>query len=270
MNYNFKDLSGQKFSYFTVLELDEIKNGVAKWKCKCECGEIKSIYGTNLTRGLSKSCGCKKSEFLKRGNIDDLSGKRYGRLLVLSLFPTKRGDAYFECICDCGNKKVVKGVNLKRGSVKSCGCLRDEYEPRNKTHGMSNTRLFRIWVGMKQRCTNKNNKKYKIYGERGIKVSEEWLGENGFENFKNWSNNNGYTDKLTIDRINVNGNYEPNNCRWVTAKEQANNTRSTIFITYNGETKPASEWAEIIGIRQDTLTRRKRMGWSDENVSKLL
>lgn len=261
MNYNFKDLTGKRFNYWTVIELDEIKNGIAKWKCKCDCGTIKSVYGTNLTRGLSKSCGCKTSVLLKKANIIDLSGNRYGKLVVKNIHTTKIGDAYFDCICDCGNEKVVKGQDLKRGRVKSCGCLKNNFIPKNKTHGMSKSRLFRIWVGMRQRCNNPNNPKYKIYGGRGITVCNEW---NEFQYFMKWAYENGYDENLTIDRINSDGNYEPSNCRWENLKNQANNTRATIFLTYNGETKSVSEWSDITGIPQNTITKRKRNGWSDE------
>ena len=127
---------------------------------------------------------------------------------------------------------------------------------------MSNTRLYRIYNKMKLRCYSKTNNAYKHYGGRGITVCQEWLDD--FMNFYNWAMENGYSDNLSIDRINNNGNYEPGNCRWATAKEQANNTRATIFLTYKGETKPASEWATIIGISQDTITARKRSGLSDE------
>ena len=261
MNYNFKDLSGKTFGYWTVLELDEIKHGMAKWKCKCDCGEVKSVYGTNLTRGLSKSCGCQSSNLLRQSNINDLTGKKFGKLFVKKIHPTNGGDAYFDCICDCGNLKIARGSGLKSGKIKSCGCLNTKRVPQNKTHGMSGSRLFKIWAGMKQRCYNHNNAKYKIYGGRGIEVCPEWQ---EFEPFMKWSYDNGYNDNLTIDRINTDGNYEPDNCRWVDLKQQANNTRSTIFLTCNGETKSASEWSEITGIPQNTITARKRKGWDDE------
>lgn len=263
-NYNFKDLTGKRFGYFTVLRLGEIKNGMSKWICQCDCGNVRSVYGTNLTRGLSKSCGCKKHDLLKKSNRIDLIGQKFGRLTVISFHELERGDTYFNCLCDCGREVVVKGQDLKRGSTKSCGCLKETFEPSNKTHGMSKTRLFKIWNGMKQRCYNPNNEKYPIYGGRGITVCPEWIGEQGFQNFYDWSMGNGYTENLTIDRIDTNGNYEPSNCKWSTLKEQANNTRSTVFLTYKGETKPVSEWSEITGIRQDTLTYRKRHGWTDE------
>lgn len=256
-----KDLTGQKFNYWTVLEFDEVKNGIAKWNCKCKCGKIKSIYGTNLTRGLSKSCGCQTSNLLKAANIDDLTGNRYGNLVVSKLHPTTRGDAYFECICDCGNTKVIRGQELKSGKATNCGCLRKKVVPKNKTHGMSKTRLFKIWVGMRQRCENHNNHKYEIYGGRGIKVCNEWK---EFIPFMEWAYSNGYKDNLTIDRIDPDGNYEPENCRWANANQQARNTRQTVFLTYNEETKSAAEWSEITGIKLDTITRRKRDGWTDE------
>lgn len=260
-----KDLTGKKFGYLTVLKLDEIKNGMSKWICACDCGNIKSVYGSNLTRGLTKSCGCKKHELVKKANRINLIGQKFGRLTVISFHETESGDTFFNCKCDCGKDVVVRGQDLKRGSTKSCGCLKKEFVPSNKTHGMSKTRLFKIWSGMRQRCNNKNNPKYKVYGGRGITVCDEW---NDFSNFMNWSYKNGYNDTLTIDRIDPNGNYCPSNCRWSTLKEQANNTRSTVFLTYKGEKKPASEWSKITGIPQDTLTKRKRNGWSDEECIK--
>ena len=261
-NAQLKDLTGNKFGFYEVLELDEIKNGIAKWKCKCVCGEIKSVYGTNLTRGLSKSCGCKKSEILKQKNIKDLSGEKYGRLTVLGLsWSNKNGDCYFKCQCDCGNEKIIRGQYLKTGRVKSCGCLTKERIPANKTHGMSKTRLFKIWSGMKQRCYNPNNNKYSVYGGRGIRVCDDWIKD--FISFKEWAMKNGYSENLSIDRIEPNGNYEPSNCRWATMEEQANNTRKTIFLEHNGERRSIAEWSKITGISKDTLYQRKRMDWKD-------
>lgn len=115
---------------------------------------------------------------------------------------------------------------------------------------------------MISRCYKKYSNNYDIYGGRGISICQEWLDD--FMNFYNWAMNNGYSDYLSIDRIDPNGNYCPENCKWSTAKEQANNTRSTVFLTYNGKTKPASEWSKITGISRNTITRRKRSGWTDE------
>jgi len=157
-----------------------------------------------------------------RSNFQDITNKRYGRLLVIDYVDKAyvNKDHWWLCLCDCGNSKKVLGTNLKRGTSFSCGCLRSELLRRSKqTHGMTLTSEFNIWNGMRKRCLNKNNKDYKNYGGRGIKVCDRWL--NSFENF--------YVDmggrpsaKHSIDRINNDGDYEPSNCRWATAKEQQN------------------------------------------------
>lgn len=131
---------------------------------------------------------------------------------------------------------------------------------KNKTHGLTKTRLYTTWGGMKARCNDKNDKDY---GGRGIKVCDEWQ---EFEPFYQWALNNGYQDNLTIDRIDVNGDYEPNNCRWATKKEQGRNTRFNRYLTYKGETKTMSEWCEIYNIKQNTASTRIRLGWDLDRV----
>ncbi len=172
----------------------------------------------------------------------DMTGQKVGRLNVLN-YHRKNGRVYWLCICDCGNFTEVRSDRLASGDTKSCGCLQKEMVSKmNTKHNMMHTRLYDIWIGMKQRCYNVNHKRYRDWGGRGVTVCDEW--RNDFMNFYNWAINNGYNDNLTIDRIDNNKGYEPSNCRWVDRKTQQRNRRNTKYITYNGITKPLVEWCE--------------------------
>lgn len=190
----------------------------------------------------------------------DLTGQKFGRLTVLyKLHNYHKKEIYWLCICDCGNITETRGSTLRNESAKSCGCYMKEIVTK---HGKSNTRLHKTWSMIKDRCYNKHNNRYPIYGGRGIVVCDEW--KHDFEAFHDWAIENDYRDDLTIDRIDVNGNYEPNNCRWATPKQQARNTTRNRNITYNGETYCISEWADILGINANTIRSRLNYGWPIE------
>lgn len=157
--------------------------------------------------------------------LKDLKGQRFGRLVALDFAGydnNKKG--MWRCKCDCGNEVVVRTNGLTSGNTKSCGCLR-KINNGKRTHGMTRTRLGSIYIGMKQRCFNPKTEHYSCYGGRGITICDEWLGKDGACAFFEWAKSNGYKEGLTIDRINVNGNYEPSNCRWVDMHVQALNRR---------------------------------------------
>ena len=156
-------------------------------------------------------------------NRAELTGLRFGRLTVLEHSDsTKNGNAKWLCRCDCGKEVIARADCLKSGKTKSCGCWRKEMFT---THGMTDTPVYHSWMGMIQRCYNPKTKAYKDYGGRGITVCDEWLHDS--KAFCDWAMANGYQEGLSIDRIDVNGNYEPSNCRWATAKQQANNKRNS-------------------------------------------
>lgn len=174
----------------------------------------------------------------------------------------------WKCICKCGKIKDVNGTNLRSGKSKSCGCLSAEVARSNtfpngcnKKHGDAKTRLYYEWMHIKARCHNSNTYNYKDYGGRGIMICNEW--DVSFESFRDWALSNGYTDELTIDRIDVNGNYEPSNCRWATPKEQSNNKRNNIMVEINGEKKTLKQWCEIYNKDYKIVhSRIKRFHWN--------
>lgn len=193
-------------------------------------------------------------------------GKTFNYLEVMDI---KRVDgyAYAICKCVCGNKKSIRLDHVLTGNTKSCGCKKYfNKKPTNVKHNESRTRLYKIWVGMKGRCFNPRNSEYKNYGGRGITVCDEWL---DYISFRNWAINNGYTNELTIERINVDLGYCSDNCKWIPLKEQLRNTTRTIYITYNGETLCANDWAKRFGIPHNSLVRRFRKGLPLEEVFKI-
>lgn len=191
-------------------------------------------------------------------NNEDLTGKRFGMLLVLGKDKDrdKTGCIKYICKCDCGNVVSVRSSSLNDGNTSGCGCRLHNTGKKQRTykHGNSRDRLYGIWSKMKSRCNNPNSDKYKYYGGRGIRVCAKWNAPDGFASFRNWAISNNYTDELTIDRIDNDKGYSPDNCRWVTQKEQVLNTRRNRRITFNGRTLTISEWAEEFGFNRNSLS----------------
>ena len=190
------------------------------------------------------------------GTFKDLTGRRFGKLIVTGIAERgQKAGVRWKCKCDCGSTTIARSSDLNNGHRKSCGCL---------THGMSKSRVYRIWHNIKSRCENPNCPEFRDYGGRGIEVCEEW--KNSFVAFRDWALANGYRDDLTIEREDNDGNYCPENCRWATKKEQANNRRSAHLVTYNGETCSITEWAEKTGIKMNTILWRLNHGWPVERA----
>ena len=250
------DLTGKRFGSYVVLGRNCLNKSTASWFCRCDCGEIYDVKQYRLLSG--KSTRCKKCA--KKAIRDNLVEKRFGRLLVLERACHADESRDWICKCDCGNYAIVYGENLKRGLTTSCGCYRKET---SSTHGMHDKRLYHIWENMKGRCERESTRAYKHYGGRGITFCYEW---SKFEPFYEWAMANGYAENLTLDRIDVNGNYCPENCRWITQAEQLNNTRRSIFLTLNCETHTLKQWSDITGISYNTLRKRVQNGWDTEDI----
>ena len=195
----------------------------------------------------------------------DITGVRFGRLVAVEpSHKNKKGEWFWLCKCDCGNETVVKTSHLNDGGTQSCGCLQRELaRARLIKDGLSHTRLSSIHYNMIDRCYNENNNHYHNYGGRGIKVCDAWK---IVSVFREWADLNGYMDSLTIDRVDNDGPYSPENCRWVSRKEQNNNTRRNRLFTFNGETKNIAEWSDATGINYNTLKDRLNTGWTIEEA----
>lgn len=197
----------------------------------------------------------------------DLTGMRFGRLRVTQkLFQEHAKYIKWICLCDCGNTKVIMGCNMMGGRTVSCGCLnRQRASETLTTHGQYGTRLYKIWQKMKERCNYRKDIHYYNYGGRGISVCDEW--QTDYMCFRTWAMDNGYRHNLTIDRADNDGNYNPQNCKWSTNKEQCNNTRNNIMVTINSITHTLSEWADMYGIKYRTAsTRYRRDGKTGEDI----
>ena len=199
------------------------------------------------------------------GKFEDLTGKRFGKLVVVEkerkVNKTGKSYVWWKCVCDCGNITHAYTSSLKSCFTKSCGCWSRE---RSTKHGGKGTRLYTIWIAMKARCKNPRRPEFHHYGGRGISVCQKW--SNDFGAFRDWALTHGYTPNLTLDRIDVNGDYCPENCKWSTYIEQGNNKRNTIKISAFGETHTITEWSELRQIPATAIQHRVRYGWDAERI----
>lgn len=249
-NPKFQDLTGKRFSRLVVTEFAGMKGKRSFWRCRCDCGNETLVASNHLKAGNVKSCKCALSD-----RLVDLVGKRFGRWVVLKRV---KKDRHWLCRCDCGNEVEVHGESLKAGTSTSCGCRRDEVSAKNMrelqvrmhaegrggrtTHGMAYSAEHKAWQHMKSRCENLKTAFYENYGGRGIKVSERWR-----ESFANFLTDLGPrpSPEHSLDRIDVNGNYEPGNVRWATRIEQAANTRRKRLEQF-----PVEERAKSLSIEE--------------------
>ena len=189
-------------------------------------------------------------------------GSKYGRWVVVAR--DQDDPKRVVCHCECGTTKSVNKNELMIGRTNSCGCINIEItRERSTTHGMNGTRLYYIWGSMKARCSRRSSHDYQNYGARGIRVCDDWL---NFIPFMEWALSNGYSEILTIDRIDTNKNYEPSNCRWTTNQKQQNNKRNNTTLTYKGQTKNMSEWARFTCLPYSVIKGRKHLGWPDSKI----
>lgn len=267
------DKSGKRFGRLLALRpVEADAGGKARFLCRCDCGTEVVVDSGNLRESCdhNRSCGCVRREVLAKASAAyapfrrvNLVGRRFGRLVVTAIAqPDARGRTSFVCRCDCGTDKVVASNALSTGTTRSCGCLGVESR-RNRatTHGMTETAEHRCWAKMKSRCLNRSDRGFGNYGGRGIRVCDRWV--NSFEAF--------YADMgprptpdHSLERVDVNGHYEPGNTVWTTRRAQSRNRRNNRMVTVDGVTRTLTEWCELVGLAYDTVRRRLDDGMSPD------
>ena len=223
--------------------------------CRICLQELKVASST----GLCKKCSSREN-IKKSPRRIDIVGKRFGALVVRSYSHTNNNAAYWICECDCGKTTIAMGKCLKKGIIETCICLRKSRH--REKHNLSSSRLYRIWSLMKNRCSNPKAQNYKNYGGRGISVCTRWT--DSFSNFLEDMGSKPY--KKSLDRINNNGNYCKENCRWATSKEQARNSRRTHYIEAFGKKQCIIKWAEETGINPYIIRSRIKSNWPIEKA----
>lgn len=263
------NLVGKRFDRLLVVsEAPKTQGGRIAWNCLCNCG-AKVVKSTKTLRkkDYEKSCGCSRAEKSRDRLWIDLTGQRFGRLVVLrEAGSTPKGQSKWECICDCGNLSTVTGSNLRKRGTTSCGCKKAENNARagdrTRTHGLSDSRIYHSWRAMIQRCENPSNPAYPYYGGRGIKVCDRW------KVFEYFLEDMGHppSSQHSIDRIDNDLGYSAKNCRWATDLEQGRNRRNVWKVEFGGEILTIAEWAERFKIKPTTLRYRIKHGWTVEKA----
>ena len=199
--------------------------------------------------------------------LNDLSDQHFGEWTVTKNHKIEKGHTKWECVCSCGTIRFIDASKLKSGLSKSCGCKHGEHITQSKTrHGQSHTRLHNIWLQMRRRC-EPNYHEHKYYLDKGITVCDNWQ---VFENFYEWAMNNGYSENLTIDRIDNSKGYYPGNCRWADKTTQANNRDYTIKTTYKGQIINATQLSKILGISRYRVARRIKKGFNGDTIERMV
>ena len=257
------DLTGMTFGRWTVLGFGDPRHvgHNTMFLCRCSCGKEKDVSAANLQSGSSQSCGCLRSQIFSAKYTRDLTGQRFGRWTVLYKAPKATSNCHvkWHCLCDCGQERDIAAYALVGGTSTSCGC-----SFQIPVQGGSASSLYHVWNSMLQRCENPHRESYQRYGQRGIKVCDEW---HSYPKLEQWALSAGYCKGLSIDRIDVNGGYEPENCRWVNMTTQARNRRNTIYVTYGGRQQSLADWADEYGMTYHALWERYvRYSWDFERA----
>lgn len=260
LKYYINDYVGKKYGHLKVIGKSENSTIPNAFLFLCDCGKKVTLAPDLVLKGRQKSCGkCKYANISpQRINPKDFIGSKNNLLTVTGVIKSEKGKSVLICSCDCGKTTTLLPYQFKSGKIKSCGCLLRKSP--NFKDGRSKNELYGIWYNMIGRCENPNHVKYYRYGKRGISVCGEW---HNFWNFVKWSDSVGGKPKgFTLDRIDNDGNYCPENCRWASSKEQSLNKSTNRIITYNGSSKALHEWDILLNISDQSLANRLDRGWS--------
>lgn len=252
---NFRDLTGQKFNMLTAIKVIGSDNG-AVWLFKCECGNFCKNKGSIISNGHIQSCGCLgvKNQIKPK---EIRSGERFFDFTVLSRSHKEGHNWQYLCACDCGKEFYALGSNIRTGNTKSCGCRRKSLD------GLSNTGAHQSWSGMISRCYNEKVSSYKDYGMKGIRVCERW------KDYRNFLSDMGdRPEGMTIERVDFRADYSPDNCKWATRVEQANNKSNNVFLEYHGESRTIAEWSRHLGISYSKIYSMYRKGYTMSEIVK--